>query len=190
MRWPKVLPDRSSSMILLLSADASSQTHERFATQGVLEIGGSLVFQQITPVSNGKTGTSLSYLSIAPNFGIFVIDGLEVGLNPLGVSTVSGSGPTLTTLNFMGFISYNQSTPSGVIFPFVEGQAGYTAQTSGSTISGFTWAGRAGIKAAVVKGGLLTLGAMYTQITLSPEGAKERYGSNIFSVATGFTVWF
>jgi len=178
------------SMMLLLSAEAWSQAHERFAMQGAVEIGGTISFQQITPVSNGKTGSSWSYLNLAPSFGIFVIDGLELGIDPIGVSTVSGSGSTLTQLNFMGFLSYNQTTPSGVIFPFIEGQAGYTAQTSGSTISGFSWAGRAGVKVAVVKGGLLTLGAMYSQITLSPEGAKERYGQNIFSIATGFTVWF
>ena len=189
MRLLTTLPIVLLAMLFLLSSSAWSQMHERFATQGVVEIGGTLSFQQITPVSNGKTSSSWSYLNLAPSFGIFVIDGLEVGLNPIGVSTISGSGSTLTQLNFMGFISYNQMTPPGVIFPFIEGQGGYTAQTSGSTISGFTWAGRAGIKAAVVKGGLLTIGVMYSQITLSPEGAKERYCQNILSVATGFTIW-
>jgi hypothetical protein len=177
-------------MVLLLSASAWGQTHERFAMQGVLEIGGTLSFQQITPVNNGKTGGSWSYLNLAPSFGVFVIDGLEVGINPIGVSTMSGAGSTVTQLTFMGFISYNQMTPPGVIFPFIEGQAGYTAQTSGSTISGFSWAGRAGVKVAAVKGGLLTFGVMYSQISLSPEGATERYGEDVLSVATGITVWF
>jgi hypothetical protein len=174
---------------LLFPAGACSQPHERFAMQGVLEIGGTLSFQQITPVSNGKTGSSWSYMNLAPSFGIFVIDGLEVGVNPIGVSTISGSGSTLTTLNFMGFVSYNVSTPPGMIFPFIEGQAGYSAQTNDHTYSGFSWAGRGGVKVAIVKGGLLTFGVMYSQVTLNAEGAKERTGQNILSVATGITVW-
>jgi hypothetical protein len=190
MRQLTALPIVSVIMVLVLAPPAWSQTYERFASQGVLEIGGTLSFQQITPVSNGKTGTSWTYMNLAPSFGIFVIDGLEVGINPIGVSTLSGSGSTLTTLNFMGFVSYNQATPPGVIFPFIEGQAGYSAQTNGHTYSGFSWAGRGGVKVAIVKGGLLTFGVMYSQITLNAEGAKERTGQNVLSVATGITVWF
>jgi hypothetical protein len=171
------LPIVPITMVLLLSASAWGQTQERFAMQGVLEIGGTLSFQQITPVNNGKTGGSWSYLNLAPSFGVFVIDGLEVGINPIGVSTMSGAGSTVTQLTFMGFISYNQMTPPGVIFPFIEGQAGYTAQTSGSTISGFSWAGRAGVKVAVVKGGvggsILACNVLRNSIAKNPVGKHD-----------------
>jgi hypothetical protein len=167
---------------------------KRFAGKGVTEIGGSISFDWIQPVTDGVTKDASSIFSATPYIGYFPIDNLELGVNPLGVTILtSASGSTVTQLNLFFAPSYNFKTKT-MAFPFVEGLAGYTAtmaSSSGSTTtySGFSWGGRAGVKVAVVPSGLLVIGVQYLLITQNSSNADKRNGTNHLSISLGFTIW-
>jgi hypothetical protein len=160
-----------------------------FASRGTTELGGTASFTYTTNVTNGVTApNSMSIFSFAPYAGYFIMDGLELGVNPLGVSITSFAGTSVTTY-FMFFApSYNFKLQSSA-FPFVEGLAGYTARTNGGTVGGFSYGGRAGVKIAVTERGLLTLAGQYLLVTLNPSGADKRNGYNQLLFSAGFGVW-
>jgi len=160
-----------------------------FATAGAVEVGGSISFQSITPVYGGRTGDAVTILSLAPFIGCFVADGFEIGLNPLGITHLSGSGGSATLVTIFAAPSYNFRT-GGIVYPFLEALLGYTSASNGSSQSGFSWGGRGGLKIAATGKGLLNIGVQYLQITLNPSGATSRNGENQLAVSGGFTVWF
>ena len=60
---------------------------QNFGKKGVIEVGGGLGFSSTTAVANGETADeSLTNISVMPYVGYFIIDGLELGVNPLGFS--------------------------------------------------------------------------------------------------------
>lgn len=179
------------SMILFVTTETMAQEGKKFALKGSTELGGSISFQSLTPVSDGNTGTASTIFALAPYIGYFVVDGFELGLNPFGITSISYSGSSATQVAIFFAPSYNFSTQS-IAYPFIEGLLGFTSQSSGSseTLSGFSWGGRGGVKLAVTDKGLLILGLEYVQITLDRSGAANRSGSNQLSVSAGFTIWF
>jgi hypothetical protein len=177
------------AMIVCIASVSFAQDGKKFATKGSSELGGSISFQSLTPVSNGNTGDATTIFSLAPFIGYFVTDGFEIGLNPLGITSISYSGSSATQIMILAAPSYNFKT-EGIVYPFIEALLGYSSQSNGSTRSGFSWGGRGGVKLAVTDTGLLNLGIQYVQITLNPSGATNRYGSNQLAISAGFTVWF
>jgi hypothetical protein len=178
------------TIIVCIASVTYAQESIKFATKGTSELGGSISFQSITPVSNGKTGDATSIFTIAPYFGSFLTDGLEMGLT-LGITSIREGGSTLSNIMIFVAPSYNFKT-GGIAYPFIEALGGYTGQSlSGSSegASGFSWGGRAGVKLAVTAKGLFVLGVQYLQITENPSRATERYGANQLSISAGFTVW-
>ncbi len=174
--------------------DSRPPEKKRFAVAGVWELGGSATFQRSVPVVDGKEGDAVYTLSALPYVGWFLMDGLELGVNPLGVSMTRSEGTTVVDLRFLVAPSWNFRM-KGEWYPFVEGLAGYTARlTSGdggdATDDGITWGGRVGVKFWVVEQGLLTVGVQYLAVTLDPSTAKNRHGSNDIAAAVGFSVWF
>jgi len=171
----------------------SPQPRKRFASPGVVELGGSMTFAASQPVSGGNTGAWVYDFTMLPYAGYFVIDGLELGLNPGGVNVQSAGDTTTVQLRILFAPAYNFHTPT-MVTPFVEGLAGITSSSlirTGSTksASGFTFGGRAGIKAAVTERGMLTIGIQFLRITLDQPGAGSRSGSNELSASAGWTVW-
>ena len=186
-RWQTLIP-LLMSVVCIFAGNA--QEPKRFASKGTIELGGTISFQSITPVANDKTGDATNIFSAMPFAGYFVFDGFEVGVNPVGVTVVNSGGTTITQLRMFIAPSYNFKTQS-IAYPFVEGLAGLTSQTSGgSTISGFSWGGRGGVKIALTEKGLLNIGAQYLVITANPKGVTKRNGTNELSVLAGWTVWF
>jgi hypothetical protein len=179
------------AIILCIVSVTFAQEGEKFATKGSTELGGSISFQSLTPVSNGNTGSAFTIFSVAPFIGYFVTDGFEIGLNPLGFTSMSGGGGTTSQLMIFAAPSYNFKT-KGNGYPFIEALLGYTSQSlsGSSSLSGFSWGGRGGVKLAVTTKGLLVLGVQYVQITMNPSGATNRYGENLLTISAGFTVWF
>jgi hypothetical protein len=174
-------------------APAQQQQRKRFGSAGTLELGGSVTFAATQPVLAGKTGSWLYEFSLLPYAGYFPIDGFELGINPAGVNVSKSGDTTAVQLRMLLAPAYNFRTGTPIT-PFVEGLAGLTSSSlirSGSTtsISGFTFGGRAGIKAAIVDRGVLTLGVQFLRITLNAPGASERSGSNELSVSAGWTIW-
>lgn len=183
-------PWRVLSILLvfgLLVCTCSGQGSEGFATKGTTEAGGSISFMSMWQVYNGQTSeASSTTLTCAPFVGYFVSDGFEIGANPLGI-TLYNSG--LAVINIFVAPSYNFKT-EGNAFLFIEALLGYTAQTNGTTYSGVSWGGRAGVKTAVAGHALVNLGAEYLQVTLNRSGQTKRNGYNQFLISAGFTVWF
>ena len=120
--------------IFLLSSSEplKAQNAWNFAKKGVIELGGSISYQNITSVYNGSSGSSTGIFMFQPYFGYFPVDGFEIGINPLGITVLSN----ITVYNIFLAPSYNFKE-TGILFPFIEGQIGYTAQDySGSSLSG------------------------------------------------------
>ncbi len=178
------------SVALLVSAAStfSQEQPARFGSKGQVELGGSASFQSYTPVHDGKTGSTASFITINPFVGVFILDRLEIGLNPLGLTVMTSGGGASTGLLALGSIAYHPPSPA-FVHPFVEGLAGYSLQTNGTTYRGFTWGGRGGVKMSITGNGLLNLAIQYLQVTMNREGATERNGSNQLSISLGYTVW-
>ncbi len=175
--------------IIVLNSPFISAQDKKFAEKGVVELGGNISFQSFTPVSNGNTGTATTIFTLAPFIGIFVADGFEIGLNPLGITSLGFSGGSITQIRIFVAPSYNFKT-NGTAHPFIEALLGYTAQSNGTSASGFSYGGRGGVKIEVTEKGLLNLGIQYLLITLNRSGEPERTGTNELSISAGFTVWF
>jgi hypothetical protein len=170
---------------------AQEKATKSFATRGAIELGGSLSYSATWTVSDGVTSNDPIHLfGATPYVGYFVIDGLEVGANPLGVTYISQGSSHVTELKLLGSVAYNFKTPTR-IFPFLEGLAGYSWISSSSSTDrgGFTWGGRGGIKVPVAAGALLNVGVQYLQVTLNHSGAPTRTGYNELGAVAGFTVW-
>jgi hypothetical protein len=170
-----------------------SQQRRHFGSQGTVELGGSTTFTATQPVAAGNTSAWMYDFSLLPYAGYFIFDGLELGINPAGVNVQSSGDSTAVQLRILFAPSYNFRTGT-MVTPFLEGLAGITSASlihSGSTtsVSGFTFGGRAGIKAALIERGMLTIGVQFLRITLNKAGAGSRNGSNELAVSAGWTVW-
>jgi hypothetical protein len=180
----------------LLSATACAQTQEArrtFTGPGTFELGGSLAFHSTTQVSNGSTGDVVTTVSAFPFAGYFVVEGVEIVLNPLGVSYTSQPGRNTLDFLTLGGIAYNFRANARV-FPFIEGLGGYaySRDDNGGFIesrSGVAWGGRGGLKILVTGTGILNIGLQYIQVTLDRTIDTSRNGYNDISATAGFTVW-
>ncbi len=186
-------PEFLSALLILASIVAVSTGHgqevRRFFSKGSVELGGSVSYSAVQPVINGKNGDVVNLFSVTPYVGYFVLDGFEIGVNPLGIAVRDSAGSTTTDLRMFLAPSYNFRTPS-IATPFVEGLAGFTFRRVGSTNwNGFSWGGRAGIKVAVTDKGLLNIGIQFVAVTLNTGSQVNRNGTNEFSVLVGWTVW-
>ena len=175
---------------LMFFCQESYSQDKSFAMQGAVELGGSIAFLSVTPVINGTTANGSTAFTATPFIGYFVADGLEIGVNPLGLATTSFSGNSFTQIMIFAAPSYNFKT-GGIGYPFVEGLVGYTSQSGvGESLGGFSWGARGGVKLAVGGNGLLNIAMQYLQVTLNESGAAERSGTNQLTVSAGFTLWF
>ena len=169
------------------------QVRKSFGAAGTLELGGSMTFTGSQPVAAGTSGNWVYEFSLLPYAGYFVIEGLELGIDPAGVSVRSSGDTTAVQLRILLAPAYNFHTAT-IVTPFVEGLAGITSASlvrlgSTTSVSGFTFGGRAGIKAAVTERGMLNIGIQFLRITLNPSGGGSRNGSNELSVSAGWTIW-
>lgn len=180
------------SLVLLVVLPASAQTEKGYADRGVVELGGTVAFTSVTSVNAGQTSsTTYTNFSLTPSIGYFITDGLEIGLDPfsLTVSSHTGASTSPTELHILGSVAYAFKT-QGSAYPFVQGMAGYSSYSAGSTsLSGFTWGLRGGVKVALAQHVLLLCGVQYLQVTENPSGATDRYGYNELLVGMGFSVW-
>ena len=171
-----------------------SQRSDAFAYRGTWELGGSLGFLASTSVVSGSTGETGYTLMATPYVGYFLMHGLELGANPVAVKWSKQGGTTTTELRMLASVGYNFFAGSS-LYPFVEGLAGYTRQESSggvasATLNGFSWGGRGGVKIALLEHSVLVLGGQYLRVTLNPDGADARFGSNEITAFAGWSVWF
>jgi outer membrane protein len=163
-----------------------------FAKAGVIEVGGNVGFSSSTDVTAGETtDQSLTAITISPTVGYFVIDGLELGLDPLEFSTLSDGDNTLTSMGFWGFGTYHFST-GGMAFPYIQALVGYTSakMTDMDATTGLSYGFAAGAKLKIAGGLLLNAGASYKFYTYNPSGADSRNGSNVLAIGVGLSGFF
>ncbi len=184
---------------------ASSPAGEKkFATTGVFEIGGNASYSSVSNVDNGVAEpTSFSIFNISPRIGYFVSNGLEIGLNtgatflPYdylgGVSIIKYGGSTTTFIQFFGTLAYNFITKGESIYPFLEGQIGYTSISesgSSTTLSGLGYGFKGGIKVIATTHFLLDFAGQYSAITTNAPNDTNRNGYNYFSISVGVAGYF
>lgn len=167
---------------------------QNFATQGTVELGGSLGFSSTTNVSAGESAdNATTTFMVQPYVGYFIINGLELGLIPSFVSSSHGDNST-TSLGVYFAPAWNFDLKSN-LFPFIEGRIGYNSVNydngnTDATVSGLAWGLRGGVKVQVGNSALVNLALSYEQITMNPKDYDgDRNGSNIFGVNAGFTVF-
>jgi len=169
------------------------EARKTFAMAGTFEVGGSAGFSSTSQVRNGTTGDPKYLIAFSPTAGYFVIDALEIVVNPLSVNYEWGGNSTQATLMPMGGLAYNFRLHPRA-FPYLEGVAGYVYVRSDdgaviTTSSGLAWAGRGGVKFLITGTALVNIGLQYQQVTLDRSTDTGRNGYNVFSASVGLTVW-
>ncbi|MDI6778963.1 MAG: hypothetical protein QME25_02025 [Bacteroidota bacterium] len=173
-------------VLILTSTLALSQ---EFGKEGVIEFGGNASFQSTTPVAEGKTGDATTTIMLSPTVGYFVIDGVEVGVDPLSYTSVSYPKPidkTYSTLGFWAFGAYHFMT-MGTTYPYVQALVGYTSASNGKSASGLAYGAAIGAKFEVASGLLINASAQYRFYTYTPEDADKRWGDNVLSIGIGIS---
>jgi hypothetical protein len=169
------------------------EVRRTFAMAGTVEVGGSASFSSYTQVYNGTTGNATNSLAFSPSAGYFVIDELELVVNPLTVSYAWSGSSNALSLRPMAGIAYNfRANPRA--FPYLEGVAGlaYDRTDNGTTIvtqSGLAWAARGGLKFLLTGTAIVNVGVQYQQVTLNQSGDNERNGYNVIALTAGLAVW-
>src|SRR5580658_8719112 len=86
-------------------ASSSSGNNKTFASAGCVELGGSISYTNTSESYINSNGNSISNLPVtmllfAPYVGYFPVQGFELGVNPLSISSANSYGTTGTTLLF------------------------------------------------------------------------------------------
>ena len=173
---------------LVLITSASFSQNNKFAKKDQWEIGGTISFTSITPVSDGETGKSTSVFRLAPSAGFFVIDCVELGVTVDFTSYKYSGGDSYSDYSLYFSPAYNFRTNS-ISYPYVQGQIGFTGLSggygSGNDPSGLAWGVEGGVKINVVGNGLAKIGINYNQRTLNTSNSKSRNGYNTVSIVLG-----
>jgi hypothetical protein len=179
------------SVVLLVILFSSLAFSQHFAEQGVIEFGGTAGFMSATPVVNGETGDATSTFMLEPTLGYFVIDGLEVGLNPLSIQSISPpEGDALSTIGVWAFGAYHFTT-MGKTYPYIEALLGYTTMSAGGeSAGGLAYGVGAGAKFEIAGGLLLNAGLDYRFYTYDYDETDSRDGVNALSIGVGLSGFF
>ncbi|MCX6157092.1 MAG: hypothetical protein WCK13_05585 [Ignavibacteriota bacterium] len=173
--------------LVLISTSSFSQNN-KFAKKDQWEIGGTISFTSMTPVSSGETGKSTSVFRLAPSAGFFVVESVELGLLVDFTSYSYGGGSSYSDCSFFFAPAYNFRTNS-ISYPYVQGQIGFTFQSGGSGSSndpsGLAWGVEGGVKLNVTGSGLAKIGINYSQRTLNTSNSTSRNGYNTVSIVLG-----
>ena len=176
------------SILLLVILFGSIAFSQDFGKQGVIEIGGTAGFASETYVTDGETGDAYTIFTLQPTVGYFVIDGLEVGLNPLSFSSEnypSWDDP-INTIGLWAFGAYHFMT-MGKTYPYIQALLGYTSRSSGETYGGLAYGLAAGAKFEIAGGLLLNAGVDYRFYTYDRDDTGGRDGSNVLLIGVGLS---
>ena len=185
------------SLILLVFCQISfpsngfAQSEITFANRNAIEIGGNISYEYQEWVQPNVPNSHTNSLSLFPYIGYFIDDGLEIGLNPVNITSMWTGRYTVTEYTFFVAPSYNLKM-NGIMYPFIEAQIGYTAIVSSyyNNLNGFCWGARGGTKIVVAQHSLLNFSLQYQQLTHNPSGATSRFGENDLMFSAGFTFWY
>lgn len=190
-------------ILLLISLTSSSQTIKPksiYAKQKTFEIGGD-IFLTSTKYSREETGHSSSSGSqvdfvINGSAGLFVIDGLKLGIEP-AIQISSYDDDTWTRLKLYFSPEYVFNTKSNV-YPYLGGSVGYTSSAFSSSIgssttqSGLSWGGKTGLKINILGNALLNAGFSFYRETYNytPSYGEVKQHYDVFGFKLGLSVFF
>jgi hypothetical protein len=184
--------------VIIFTPRMIAQDLKNFAAKGTIEFGGSIAYQSVSLLSQGKEYQSYKVFSFLPYVGYFPVDNFEIGVNPLGFQSYWTSEDRTSAMTILLAPSYNFTTGS-IFYPFIEGQVGYSREViSGATADlnpdrrkkdGVSYGLRIGVKAAIAGNSLLNVGLQYQYINLTPAGDADWSGSAILMLSAGFTFY-
>jgi len=178
---------------LLMVASPVSAQEAKLTDAGTIELAGTVSFSNYrAPAAD----FSYSVFTFAPQVSYFFLDNLSLGISTgLGylpgfsvVSPSDGAGSTVVQL----FLSpaYHFALDSKQLFPFVEGQVGYGLVTSGSSSSGLSYGGRAGVKLVPAGHFVLTFAGQFVSLRLHRAGIDQRIGWDYWTFGVGVGGYF
>lgn len=181
--------------LIFLCNSINAQKIKMYTSKGIWEFGGSIYYSNTTPISNGYAGGAFGELQFQPVIGYFIHKGLEIGIEP-SISAAFMSGYSYTNMALYFAPEYNFYTKTK-IYPVIVGLVGYTSSSSSdpnapahSTLGGFSWGFRGGIKVNLLGNSLLLIQLQYIQTTLNKSGATARTGNNTMTFGAGWNVFF
>ncbi len=182
------------AVCIALAIPSQTYSGERFGLRGHFELGGSLDFASI---SQSDTTLSTSVFSISPYIGYFVASNIEIGLRPFITIESPSTGNSRTQLAVFLAPAYNFHLQKSIVTPFVEGLIGYSSldlpaassTVPATTVSGFAYGGRGGVKVQISDFGLLEIGIQYVSLARTPDNAPKSNRENRLSVSVGFSVF-
>ena len=179
----------SLSSVAVLFFCLTNLSAQDYALKSSWEFSGRINYISTTAVRDGETsGESASTFSLYVPFYYFIIDGFSLGLIP-GYEYRSYGHLSSSYFKMLGGAVYNLRTES-IVFPYVEGRAGYITSSNGETKSGLIWSLGGGVKLRVGGNVLINLGLAYEQITLeTSDNEVGRDGSNVWGVDIGLVVF-
>ncbi len=199
----KTLPLQFLLCMMFLSAP--SLAGERFGLRGHVELGGSIDF---TNISFSDSSKSTGIFSISPYVGFFAVNQLEIGLRPIVTIVSPPSGNSTTDLAIFLAPSWNISSRTSVVTPFIEGLIGFSSadvtvvtvnqnpppgvpatSVRSETVSGLAYGGRGGIKVQISDYGLLNFGLQFISLDRKTSKATASMRENRFSVNLGFSLF-
>lgn len=199
----KAIPLQLLLCTMLLSAPALAG--ERFGLRGHVELGGSIDF---TNISFSDSSKSTGIFSISPYVGFFAMNQLEIGLRPIVTIVSPPTGNSTTDLAIFLAPSWNISTRTSVVTPYVEGLLGFSSadvtvvtvnpnpppgvpatSITSETVSGLAYGGRGGIKVQISDYGLLNFGIQFISLDRKTSKAPKSIRENRLSVSLGFSIF-
>lgn len=185
-KTPRILFELIILILFLLPyLTASGQEYPNFAKANTWEIGGSISYSH--SFAETDYGKDANYIKAAPYAGVFVTDGLEIGLIP-AIEYFSYGSSNYTSLQMLLAPSYNFYTNS-IAYPYIQAGAGFsgTSGSGSSSSSGFIWSLEGGVKLQVLKNALIKIGLDYTK---RDKGASSSLytGPKSVNLVAGFNV--
>ena len=194
--------------LLLISFTSNSQTIKTkniYTKQMTFEIGGDIFYTSETYKTeingNELEDSDRKIFSLNINGGIFVIDGLKLGIEPTILYTDYGHDASTTQLRLYFSPEYVFSTKT-ILYPYIGGSVGYTSLAFSSSItpvmpdnpteSGFSWGVKCGGKINAFGNALINIGIKYNSeaydYTSGSNDVKNRW--NILGISAGISIFF
>ncbi len=192
--------------LLIISLTSQAQNIKPksiYAKRLTFEIGGEVFFTSTSykyeqsSITQSSSSVTITHFAVNAGAGIFVIDGLKLGIEPaIEIEDYDGED-TWTRVKLYFTPEYVFNSGSNHYF-YAGGSAGYTFSSSstavgnGPDMGGFSYGVKAGWKVNAFGNALINLGAKYYRetynYTSSTGDVKQHY--NVFGVTAGLSVFF
>lgn len=191
--------------LLLVTVTSNSQTIKQksiYAKQMTYEIGGDIMINSTeykydqSTISMYNSSSTTTNLIIDGNAGIFVVDGLKLGVETAIQLSYPEKGSSFTLLKIYFAPEYILNVKSN-IYPYLGGAVGVLSLSSSQsyypTHGGFSWGLKGGVKINAFGNALINVGISYYHETY--DYTDNHYGdvkqsNNILALKAGLSIFF